>query len=157
MWVDFGDCTKITCTWRLDTNSSRNSQPRRCTFLLFFFDSVPFLFLQQPTHRSSPTPWSSSTSSISSSSLWRPRGRPPFSRRRIPSPCCPNRLPTSQPRPASRPPSSIPPLALTLYTLHSTTPRLSPSSSPPSTSRFSRRWANGCVILSTLTSIARCT
>lgn len=107
------------------------------------------MFSFQLTPRFSLTRWFSSTSS---NSLWSskakvPKGRqascyrrPPFSRHSTPSPFCLNLLITSPPLPASRPPSSTPPSVPMPSTLHSTTPKLSLSSSLPSTYKSSQRY-----------------
>lgn len=109
--------------------------------LLLFFQRTP---------RSNLIRWFSSTNS--SSSLWSnrakvPRGRrasccklPPFSRHSTPCLFYPNPCLTSPPLPASRPPSSTPPSAPTLFTPHSTKPKLSQSNSLPSTCKYSQRY-----------------
>lgn len=110
------------------------------------------MFSFQHTPRFSRILWFSNTSS--SSSLWFsrakvPKGRrasccrrPPFSRHSILSPCCPNLLLTSLLHQASRLPSSTPLSAHMPFTPPSTMPKLSLSSSLPSTYKSSQRYVH---------------
>lgn len=111
-----------------------------------------FVFSFQHTPRFSRILWFSNTSS--SSSLWFsrakvPKGRrasccrrPPFSRHSILSLCCPNLLLTSLLHRASRLPSSTPLSAHMPFTPPSTMPKLSLSSSLPSTYKSSQRYVH---------------